>query len=142
MIIVEDKIIETGLQEIDGDHHTLVDILNHLTSIQENISNVELSRILKILINYADNHFILEESYFEMVNYKLKKQHKTSHEKFKDYIQNNINRMNNDIDIKIDVKHLIKFLKNWIIKHINGYDFEFFKEFNETTQWNESSLYI
>ena len=55
--------LETGIQEIDEQHHQLVDLLNRLAKqYVEGANEVEVTRILDGLADYADYHFRTEEA--------------------------------------------------------------------------------
>jgi len=119
-----DKCFETGLNEVDKQHHILVDLINHfgelLTQI-EYVSLDDLENVLNELAAYAQYHFQEEESLMHRVGLDSRhvEQHLHLHAKF----LQEVTRMRENVSQHIDsVEPLLKFLIYWLAFHILGTD--------------------
>ncbi|MEK7991037.1 MAG: bacteriohemerythrin [Thiotrichaceae bacterium] len=109
--------LSVGIQEIDEQHKILVDLLNRLyESIILRTDDEESIRILTELSQYTVIHFSVEESLMRILGYDDYEEHKKHHEELTLQV----------IELSDKVKagklstsmELLKFLKNWLTKHI------------------------
>ena len=109
--------LSVGVEKIDKQHQTLIDILNLLyDKIQEGKDKFVIEIILSDLIDYTKYHFAAEEDYFEKLNYHDVEKHKKAHKGFVDKINKFYDDYKNN-DAEISSK-LLDFLKDWLINHI------------------------
>lgn len=119
---------EVGIQEIDEQHRTLVDLLNQLhAAIRDHKGSAASREILDRLAEYTRTHFLLEESLMRVSHYPGFEIHKQQHE---DLI-NQVKSLQEKIDsgqasISFELLH---FLQVWLTKHINESDKRFGKHF-------------
>ena len=116
--------------EIDRQHGTLIDMVNELHDAMRQMKSKEvIEPILDRLTNYTLTHFSTEEKYMTKFNYAGYDAHKAEHESFvakvsefrKDY-------ENGRITLTMT---LMNFLKDWLVKHIQGTDMKYRECFNE-----------
>jgi len=117
---------ETGVDEIDEQHHILVNTLNDANKLlTQDYSLENLQHITKDLLSYALYHFETEEEM--MLEYDYKGLHP------KDYVwhmQQHREFSAKVVDVRnalkagklIEQEELISFLLNWLIDHINKTD--------------------
>jgi len=106
---------------IDAQHRKLVDMLNALhDGMTVGNSAEKLAVLLDGLVEYTVIHFAYEEQLFEAHGYPLARQHTDEHHRLVQQV----------VDFKAKVAagqaninmQLMKFLKDWLIKHILGSD--------------------
>ena len=113
-----------NIREIDRQHMKLVQIINELNeAMLEGKANDVLAKIVRELVSYTKTHFSKEEGYMERYGYPDVSAHKLQHSAF----VNKISDLSDDFEsgrlgVSID---LMKFLKDWILKHIKGTDMKY-----------------
>lgn len=107
----------TGIEEIDNQHKSLVDTINKL---YENITggndNITLNEIFVELFDYANHHFTTEENYMLRFNFDGYQEHKAEH----DYFKERINKIRLEYPMSSDEMkiELMNFLRDWLINHL------------------------
>lgn len=130
-----------GIQEIDEQHRTLVDLLNQLhAAILEHKGSAACRKILDQLAEYTRTHFLLEESLMRVSHYPDFDAHKQQHEA----LIGQVKALQEKLDsgqgaISFELLH---FLQNWLTKHINESDKRFGGHFKQTSmsgysQWSD-----
>lgn len=116
--------LETGLNEVDKQHHKLVNIINSLGNIlsTDNVEKSHLEKVFKDLVEYTTYHFDEEEKLMQEygVDDRHTKAHKIIHLEFLQKV----------LDLKEEFysneketsKNLFEFLVNWLVYHITGSD--------------------
>jgi len=117
-----------GYPEIDNQHKKLVDLINTLySSFLDGEAEEIIKNIIIELIKYTDYHFKTEEKYFEKYNYSDAAEHITQHMAFVTKVTNFFNEyMKGSETLTYDVT---KFLKDWLLSHINGSDKKYASEY-------------
>ncbi|MEB3226698.1 MAG: hemerythrin family protein [Synechococcus sp.] len=119
-----DKYFETGLREVDFQHHFLVNLVNELgekiASDLVNANDIEI--IFKELAEYAHFHFQEEERL--MAEVQLCEEyiaiHKKVHQNF--LVEVTSMHQSKSFDTPEDMQLLLDFLTHWLIYHILGED--------------------
>lgn len=113
--------LSVGVKEIDNQHQKFVLLLNRLfESMQQGKSKLILSGLLVDLIEYTIYHFKCEEDYFDKFNYQEAASHKLSHKQFIEKILAFKEAFDNGkVTLSIE---LFRFLKEWLVNHIQGED--------------------
>ena len=114
----------TGIENIDAQHKTLVDIINRLyEDIVINKDGNIVNELLMDLKIYTINHFSAEEKLLKKYKYPKEDEHKLTHQVF----VNKISEFLYDISSERleQGKKIIKFLKIWIVAHIMEHDMEY-----------------
>ena len=120
-----DKHFETGLEEVDKQHHILVDLINHfgdLLSQPEGVSFSDIEKVFNELSDYAQYHFKEEELMMSQVG--LDNRYVVHHIQMHVNFLQELSRMRAGVSPqKPDaVKLLLKFLTYWLAFHILGTD--------------------
>ena len=120
------KDYETGVEEIDEQHHILVNTLNSANELLTNDYSLEnLQNITKDLLSYALYHFETEEEMMQEYNYEEAhpKDYATHMKQHRDFSAKVVEVRN---ELKsgnlIGQEELISFLVKWLINHINNTD--------------------
>lgn len=120
-----DKHFETGLAEVDRQHHRLVDLINRFGNLLAQLEGVtfnDIETVFKELADYAKYHFKEEEDMMGLVG--LDARYVTHHTRLHlDFLQE-LTRMREGVSPqKPDAaKPLLKFLTYWLAFHILGTD--------------------
>lgn len=113
------KNFETGIDIIDSQHKTLVELLNQLALNLANRScEITLNKALEQLTQYADYHFKTEETLWEeyLENDAYYKSHIKTHKSFIDKIISLKN--NNTKSLDQSIYEVVSFLSKWLAFHI------------------------
>lgn len=125
----DDK-FSVNVKEIDNQHKRLVEMLNELHSAMSVGKGKDaLGKVLQSLIDYAASHFATEEKYMTKFNFPGYAQHKTEHDKFvKQVLDFQAGFNSGKLALSTEV---LQFLKDWLVKHIQGTDKKYGPFFNE-----------
>ena len=105
-----------GLQEIDDQHHSLVDLINALWSaIATNLPSAECEHIFEQLEIYTVSHFGAEETMMQALEYPELSAHRMAHRAFVGRIQSERQKLRGGQRPGLDIIH---FLRDWLIDHI------------------------
>nr|CRH05358.1 putative Bacteriohemerythrin [Candidatus Magnetococcus massalia] len=117
--------LSVGNEVIDKEHQILLEMINRLYAATfMNTSDSLAEKIVNELIDYTHTHFNHEETFLKEQGYKGLEQHRIIHNELVRQV----------IDFKFAIKsgtvktsgnELEKFLRSWMIKHIQGHDFEY-----------------
>jgi hemerythrin len=120
-----DKVYETGLTEVDEQHHELVDLINRFgTSLAENRGGTggDVEAVFAELADYAIYHFREEEGLMDRagVDDRFARHHLREHANFlREVAQHQSSRTINDPSAG---PRLLSFLIAWLAHHILGTD--------------------
>ncbi len=116
--------LETGLPEVDRQHHHLIDVTNQFGVLlsQDRVSPDDVEKLLQELVAYAQYHFKEEEELMESAGIDLRHldQHKKIHQSFfqdvgalqKQWLSGK----------NVSYEKLFEYLVNWLVFHILGSD--------------------
>ncbi len=111
----------TGLPLIDNQHKKLIDIINDLFAhMKDGGDRMLLGQIIDQLKDYTVNHFRTEEDLMKKTNYKEYQAHKRVHDTFVQKVSENLDKLKNGE--RVSPADLYKFLKNWLVDHIERED--------------------
>lgn len=116
-----------GVEELDEDHAHLFELLNEGTQILQNNYKedryVDIVNLLEELEEYAEIHFVHEETYMEKLRdpelIRQRSQHMFFRDKIREYLVHNLEGEENQQQILMD---LMNFLAHWLYHHIIGSD--------------------
>ncbi len=128
-IIVWEDQLSVDVAEIDGQHQKLVEMINNLhDAMKVGKGKDATGDILHGLANYTVEHFGTEEKYFEQFRYPAAHLHKKEHQDFVEKVTLFINDFDSGkILLTMDI---MKFLKEWLVNHIQGTDKQYTNCFN------------
>lgn len=122
--------LSVKVSEIDNQHKKLIGYINELhDAMKTGKAKDVLEGIIQKLINYTKSHFATEEKYFKLYNYPLTKEHLQEHESFVNQVvdfQEKFAAGKMGLSIQI-----MKFLTDWIQKHIKETDMAYSEFFIE-----------
>jgi hemerythrin-like metal-binding protein len=119
-----------NVAEIDQQHQKLAALINQLNEAMSQGKGKEVTgKILTELINYTSSHFALEEKYFDKFAYPETLTHKKAHaELVKKVVEFQEGFNKGSLTLSLE---LMRFLKDWLIVHIQGTDKKYSAFFNE-----------
>ena len=119
-----DKYFETRLENVDQQHHALVDLVNRygeLLTHADSVGSGDVAAVLDKLVAYARYHFWEEEAMMQQVGLDPRyiEQHKHFHT---DFLQE-VTLMQSGLgERQEEAQRLLKFLTYWLTFHILGVD--------------------
>ena len=114
--------MSVGVKIFDDEHKKLVGMLNALfDAVQAGKGKDALGKILDELINYTKNHFAREEDYMTKNAYPDFPAHKKEHEDLAKQVIEVQKKYHAGSTATLSME-VMNFLKNWLIKHIQGTD--------------------
>lgn len=122
--------LSVRVAEIDQQHQKLIDMINDLNDAMSKGKGKEITaKIIEGLLSYTATHFALEEKYFTLYGYPEAGIHKIEHKNFVKKVTEFKDSFNKGaVLLTFDI---ITFLKDWLVKHIQGTDKKYTKFFNE-----------
>lgn len=120
-----DKHFETGLEEVDRQHHKLVDLINHFGNLLAQLQGVtfdDIEVVFQELAEYAKYHFKEEEEMMQLVG--LDTRYVSHHTQLHINFLQELTRMRDGVSPRKPdaAKPLLKFLTYWLAFHILGTD--------------------
>ena len=104
----------TGIAIIDEQHKAIISTINSYYYFVESGKGQEVIKIiLQMLIDYTKLHFITEEGIMNEADYPEYEQHCSKHKILNDKTVEFLSNRN------LDSREVLKFLKEWWLKHIN-----------------------
>ena len=110
-----------GIDSIDQQHKKLLGLINQLQTAVDFSTGEQFEReALDQLLDYTKTHFSYEEGLMEQNGYPDFESHKKQHEKMIAKVGEVLAEYEKDQDTAM--KNAVIYLKDWLIKHINGTD--------------------
>ncbi len=129
-ILQWDESLRVGVQEIDGQHQKLVQMICDLhEAMRSGQGKDQIEPILRELEDYTVEHFGYEEKLMERHKYPGYLNHRKEHQAFVDKViafGNEFHENRTALTMEI-----MNFLKNWLVGHIKGTDRKYSSFFNE-----------
>ncbi|MFC1732879.1 bacteriohemerythrin [candidate division KSB1 bacterium] len=121
---------DLGIQEIDEQHQKLIGIMNKLyEGFEHEMENEEVESVLSEMLDYANDHFLLEEKYFQEFNYEKADQHKLEHQAFRAKLDGLKKEMTENKEaVAADA---MGYLADWFISHTQTSDRDYIQCFHE-----------
>ncbi len=113
-----------GIESIDNQHKKLINLINQLqTAVDYSTGELFEREALDELVEYTVTHFHYEEEMMEEHQYPEFEAHRAKH----DEMVGRVNRLLEEYPGNPDavMAKAVGYLKNWLIKHINGTDKEY-----------------
>jgi len=118
-----------GVEAMDNDHKKLINLINQLQTSVDYYTGKEFEeKALDELVDYTKTHFKREETLLEENAYDDLDAHKLQHKAFIEKIELAVEQYKNNADVTII--DTLKFLREWLINHINGTDKQYSKVLN------------
>ena len=114
--------LSVGVGVLDEDHKRLVGMVNQLyDSMQAGHGKEILGRILDDLVQYTKVHFAREEKFFQQSGYPAMAPHKQEHDTLTDQVFDVQRKYAAGASAALSID-VLRFLKNWLINHIQVSD--------------------
>ncbi len=114
--------MSVGVQQFDDDHKKLVTMLNDLfDGMQSGKAKDVLGKILDELVTYTKTHFAREEEAMSKNGYQEFAAHKREHDDLTKQVLEVQKKFHGDVSASLSME-VMNFLKNWLVKHIQGTD--------------------
>jgi hemerythrin len=114
--------LSVGVGVLDEDHKRLVAMVNELyDSMQAGHGKETLGRILNDLVEYTKGHFAREEKFFAQTAYPASVAHKQEHDTLTHQVLEVQQKYMSGASAALSID-VLRFLKNWLINHIQGSD--------------------
>jgi hemerythrin len=111
---------ETGVEEIDLQHHYFADLINRLSNILSVTEDKAYQgRLLNELIKYAQFHFVSEENIMFSMHCAGLEQHKKLHTELLNQLNIRIGLFQEELS---GADEVVGFLKEWFVTHTLGED--------------------
>ena len=121
VLFVWDESFRVGIEEIDRQHHRLVELVNelHHEMTMRRGAGI-LGRVLKGLIDYTEHHFAYEEKMMRETGYPDFAEHQAGHKRLSEQVRGFLARYEGG-DTSI-LNELLSFLVDWLTQHIKVSD--------------------
>ncbi len=118
--IVWEERYNTGIEEIDRQHRTLVGMINKLGQAKKGQGDRKtIQDVIEELSQYTVSHFAFEEDLMETSGYRYLKPHQNIHKTFIKKVEGFSNRFQAGDDI---VEEFHSLLRSWLLQHIQNDD--------------------
>jgi len=115
--------IELGIKNIDAQHKDLMEKANHLNSQVDGKALSEVTTdTARFLAQYVLDHFQEEEAFLREVNYPYYDEHIKLHDGFRAFIQERLNKLDQNTISYSDYYDISRMLNDWIMDHISRAD--------------------
>lgn len=116
-----DDTLQTGIDDVDRQHGSLIEIYNELVdSVEESRANRVMNEILARLFQYAKVHFETEEALLEECGYGQLEEHREQHRRLLKSVRRYIFRHTRGGE-RVS-SEVVEFLRDWITTHIREED--------------------
>lgn len=116
--------LRVGVEEIDSQHQTLIDIRNRLAECCSDDDPAQQERfhhILSELFEYTRSHFIAEEHFMQWQEFPGLDRQRQEHAEFIDAIVEFSKAASNGRDVRVES---VNYLSRWLLSHICQSDME------------------
>ena len=113
--------LSVNIKDIDTQHQKLISMINQLHDAMKGGKGKEiLNQIITQMADYTQQHFLAEEQLFIKHEYPETSRHTREHNAFIEKVATFQRDLNSGhITLSLDV---MTFLKDWLVKHIEGTD--------------------
>lgn len=121
--IIWDESYSVGNETLDFQHKKVIEVINQLLDQHLDLSSQEeLLVTVSSLYQYTQNHLMFEETLLSESDYSNYEKHKDSHDKYREYVSQLMDKLNNSILSdsfdKSVIQDLLTFLLTWWKEHI------------------------
>jgi len=110
-----------GIESIDEQHKKLINLINALQAIVDYSASEEFEQeCLAAVVDYTKTHFVYEEGLMIKYGYPDFEAHKAQHQRMIDKVNDLLAAYEKNPESAM--KDALDFLKQWLIRHINGTD--------------------
>ena len=108
----------TGIPDIDKDHHSLFALINDLNEkFETGCAEVSVHTTIQALVDYVGYHFEREEGLMDACDYPYRENHKVGHRKLQLRLEAFMHAHESNSK-SFDMENFMEFLNHWIQHHI------------------------
>ena len=123
--------MSVGVSQFDNEHKKLVQLINDLfDAVQAGRGREALGKVLDELIDYTKTHFANEEHYLKKFEFPGLDAHKQEHDALTKQVVDIQRKYHAGATAMLSME-VMSFLKNWLVKHIQGTDAQYTRFLNE-----------
>lgn len=112
---------DTGLKQIDRDHHMILELANHLYhAIHSDADRTAVLQSCVRIVEFTEEHFAREEKYMEVSGFDRIEEHKLEHARLKEEARCLLLRL--QLDSPGSATGLYHVLREMFIEHIPDWD--------------------
>lgn len=120
-----DSSYETGIDDIDRQHRSIVDHLTALSEhLQERFDQEKLKEMTGFLQGYIKEHFANEEAYMLRYSYPKLEEQQTEHQQFAAEVENFAKEMEKSGGSRELAVTMLGKMVRWVINHLKNHDGE------------------
>jgi hemerythrin-like metal-binding protein len=113
-----------GIESIDQQHKKLINLINMLqTTVDYSTGEAFEREALDAVVDYTKTHFAYEEGLMSKYAYPGFEAHKVKHQEMIDEVEKLLSEYEQDPERAM--RHGLTYLKQWLVRHINGTDKEY-----------------
>ena len=113
-----------GVKSLDDDHRKLLNLINNLqTAVHYQTGEVFEKEALEEVVAYTKYHFEREEKMLQDAGYADLEAHKETHKKMILKVESFLQEYETKGHLVLE--EMASYLRNWLVKHINGTDQEY-----------------
>ncbi len=121
--IVWDKSLEVGNAKIDSQHQGILGVINELYDSAVSGVTMDISVLVKNLVDYSIHHLMDEEELMESIGYPDIERHRVLHNSLR---RETLKIKNDDVSSSSEKQlELLRFLKDWWLTHIANEDHKY-----------------
>jgi hemerythrin len=126
--------LSVGVTRFDDEHKKLVSLINALfDAVQAGQGREALGNTLDELITYTKTHFVNEESTLKRLGYPDLEAHHKEHEALTRQVIDIQHKYHAGASAMLSME-VMAFLKNWLVRHIQGTDQKYGRFLNDAGQ--------
>jgi len=119
MTLIEwDEAMSVGVEELDAQHKTLIDLINQTYEAIERQDESQLPRLVDEMAAYGETHFASEERFMRETGFADLEAHKFHHAKFRSTVDD----FRRSLESRTDLTRIFVFLSRWLAAHIMDED--------------------
>jgi hemerythrin-like metal-binding protein len=120
--------IDVEIDEINRQHMKIIELANELYRISSHRLGLKSTkRILMALIGYTQTHFRYEEAFMGRYGYPETEEHRAQHLRLEQQVVDYAKSVDRG---EVTIEELLKFLKSWLVFHIQGTDRKYTPHFH------------
>ncbi|ADU62250.1 MAG: bacteriohemerythrin [Pseudodesulfovibrio sp.] len=116
-----DTNLSVGVEEIDAQHKTLVDLVNQTYEAIQGQDHALLAELVDRMAAYGRTHFATEERYMRDHGFPGIEEHKFQHAKFNATVDD----FRRKLDSQTNLTQVFVFLSSWLAAHIMNEDMRY-----------------
>lgn len=111
--------LNTGIEVIDNQHRRIVEMINHLHTMNAGVERMVFGEVIDELVDYTQSHFAFEKALMQDAGYTFSHAHRRVHEVFTRRLSEYHLRFSAGEDVTDELKHM---LSRWLFNHIRSDD--------------------